>query len=81
MEAEPWVAGEVAELRRVRHADQQQATLEDPRLHRADPRVSVRAKGGQHAEIARRLVAANEDLRDPRRLINNVLPVDHGWAC
>lgn len=49
VQAEPRVAVQVAKLHGAWHAYEPEPALEDPRLHRADPRVAVRTQRRQHA--------------------------------
>jgi hypothetical protein len=81
MKAEPWVAFQVAELGGVRHADEHQATVEDPGFHRADPGITVGADRGKHAEVPGRGMPPDEHLRDLRRLFREITPGNHRHEC
>jgi len=75
VQAEPGIPREVRELGGVRHAGHPQLVLEEPGLHRADPRRAVNAHGGEHAEVPGPGVPADERLGDPRRLLGEFLPI------
>jgi hypothetical protein len=61
----------------VGHPHQDQLVLEDAWLDWADSGESVGTERGEEAEVARRLMATEEDLRDMRSLSGELLPYDH----